>query len=167
MFWKLIKKQTDQEKRIQLIQEFLLQSHHQWILRNKNLKTRIIDLLSLLSTKDLLSLFKKKSLLLLNSDGRFSCTLRKEMDNEIILIYPDLLRLFESAEFPQAQAILAHEIGHILLQHNERKMSLREAQIQADQFVAELGYAEELGRALKSFPYSKDLQERISLLIPL
>jgi Zn-dependent protease with chaperone function len=165
MFWQLLKKQSDQEKKIQLIQGFLLQTEHQWILRDRALKSRIIDFFSRIDSNDLNSLIKKKKLLLLISDGRYSCTLKKEWNSEIVLVYPDLLRLFQSAEYLQAQAILAHEIGHILLRHNEKRMSIREAQLEADRFAAQLGYAEELAKALSFFPNSRDIQERISNLI--
>lgn len=162
---KFFQRQSDAQLQTDLIRDFLTDSNHRWIMQDRNFREKLVDLFLALTIPELRQLLQKRSLLLLRSDGRFSCTIVKEAGREVVIVYPDLVKLMESAEFRQGQAILAHEFGHVLLDHNTKMMTEAQAQSEADGFAAKLGYGEELGLALSHFPRTKEIHERIQALI--
>ncbi len=176
MFWKLLASKSQRpkgsagslpkgsEKTVALLTAFFQRPEHQWIRHNRLLQNRIVELLIKLPHEDLITFIEAKKAVLAYSDGKWSCTFSRTNNESVILIFPNLFRLFLSAEFPQAQAILAHEIGHILLGHNEFRKSEMELQLEADAYAMGLGYGQELLYALQEFPATKELLRRAEKL---
>lgn len=176
MFWKRISsisnlsssplpsKRKEEDAIVSLLASFLGQPEHQWIRQNKVLQDRIVELFTKLPQKDLEKFVLAKRGTLAYSDGKWSCTFSKGKTESVILIFPNLYRLFLSAEFPQTQAILAHEIGHVLLDHNEKRKSEAELQMEADAYAKSLGFGQELLYALQEFPATKELVRRAEKL---
>lgn len=176
MFWKLLSSKSTSpigsagsasegsEKTIALLASFFQRPEHHWIRHNRLLQNRIVELLAKLPLRDLTHFIDGKKAVLAYSDGKWSCTFSKSKNESVILIFPNLYRLFLSAEFPQAQAILAHEIGHVLLNHNELRKSEIELQMEADAYAMSLGYGQELLYALQEFPATKELLRRAEKL---
>lgn len=98
------------------------------------------------------------------SDARMSCAFHQFRGREVVLVFPDLYRLLLSAEFAQGQAILAHEFGHVILGHAHRATDDLTAQLEADAFAAELGYAEELAYALEGYAGQETISARLTAL---
>jgi Zn-dependent protease with chaperone function len=164
MFWWQFTFANKQQNSATLISNFLKKSDHQWIRKNRILQNRIIELLTKLSESDLHLLTVQEQTCLSYSDGLWSSTFSKNRRENVILIFPRLYKLFLSAEYRQAQAILAHEIGHILLGHNRTSISLLQAQLEADAFAKELGLSDELAHALLDFPIDQEILSRVQEL---
>ncbi len=164
MFWRERKHSGKRLDQATLISEFLLRSDHLWIRQNRILQSRIVELLSKLTERDLVRLFIEEKTVISYSDGLWSCTFSNHQQENVILIFPRLLKLFLSAEYPQAQAILAHEIGHILLGHHKKTVSILQAQLEADSFAKELGLSDELAHALLDFPINQEILSRVQEL---
>ena len=72
--------------------------------------------------------------------------------------------MMKSAAPLHATAVLAHELGHIILKHSTRKINPTDAQIEADRFVIEIGLGWELYRVLLDYEGTPDYPQRINAL---
>lgn len=143
----------------------LSRSEHLWIKEDKY-AMRIFDILiDSLDTATLKAL-NKLDIYFTVGEGRLACTITPPKRANIVMIYPNLLQLMRSGAPTHAVAVLAHEIGHIVLNHNKRSISPLQAQLEADRFAAEAGFADELHDVLldhKEWPFC---EERLTALEP-
>ncbi len=146
------------------IVKFLSLPEHGWIRSNPKLLDRIAGFLSLISAGDLKEILQDRKLLLLYCNQKMSCAFHQFSGREIVLIFPELLRLLESAQYLEAYAILAHELGHVAKGHSRKAVSPLLAQVEADQYAAELGLGEELFRVLGNESSSEEVRLRLSAL---
>ena len=152
---------------VTLIRIFLNLPEHKWILTNKSARHALIELFSELPSDILCVLLIERKLLLHFCTDRLSANFFQNPNRNIVLIFPDLLRLLSSARRDLAKAVLLHELGHVFHNHAEKMMSIREAQIQADQFAWEMGYGMELMEILADQLPSFEVPSRIENLIRL
>lgn len=164
MFWREKKHSSKQDGRAKIIEHALLKPDHLWIRQNRVLQNRIVDLLAKISESDLDQIFTAEKTAITYSDGLWACTFSNRQQENVILVFPNLLKLFLSAEYPQAQAILAHELGHILCGHHKKSIPLLQAQLEADSFAKGLGLSEELAYALLDFPMNQEILSRVEKL---
>lgn len=124
--------------------QFCEYKEHEWILVNHQLKRVFWELFVSLDQNGLNHMLFIRPILFLTSNGTLSCTYGQDRPADLIFIYPDLKKLLLSASYSSGLAVLAHEIGHAVLRHAQRKIEGTQAQIEADQYACQMGYREEL-----------------------
>ena len=134
-----------------------------WILHNKY-ALRCIQVLFDALPSPSLKYLSGRELFFIRSDGILASTVAPRKNCHIIIIYPKLLGMMKSAAPLCATAVLAHELGHIVLEHSARKMDPTAAQIEADHFVAQMGLGRELHQVLLDYEGTPDYPERIQAL---
>ena len=103
-------------------------------------------------------------LFFIRSDGILASTVAPRKKGHLIIIYPELVKMMKSAAPLLATAVLAHELGHIVLKHSVRKIDPTRAQIEADHFVAKIGFGGELRQVLLDYKGSPDYSQRLNAL---
>ena len=103
----------------------------------------------------------------IRSDGILASTVAPRKKSHLVIIYPELFKMMRSAAPLRASAVLAHELGHIILRHSARKIGPTTAQIEADRFVAEIGLGRELRQVLLGYEGCPDYPERMGALAEL
>lgn len=126
-----------------------------WILRPPNLK-RSIQILFDSMDNEVISFFSGKELALITCQGLWAATLYPKKNLFLIIVFPNLLDLFNSANYRMGIGVLAHEIGHIFLEHSKREITPIEEQYEADLFAVNLGFGMELFNFLSLYPNSKE-----------
>ena len=63
-----------------------------------------------------------------------------------------------------ARAVLAHEVGHIMLEHSENSDDPMEAQVDADTFACDMGYLDQLESFLHEQPETVEKRVRLTFL---
>lgn len=115
---------------------------HNWILENKYHR-RVFDLfLSNLNEKELYFL-KENPVIFLPSSGTW-CSAIHKTNMHVVTVFPDMLKLFRSANPEVAVAILLHEFAHLLYGHGVSDITSIDAQLEADYFACIKGYKREL-----------------------
>jgi hypothetical protein len=109
-------------------------------------------------------LYKNPRLMFIPIKGTLSCTLSSSSKYHIIVVFPELLELLKSSAYPQAFAIMAHELGHLYHRHSQKKIHTLEAQKQADYYAFQQGYGEELIKVLEEFGDRHECAERIKYI---
>lgn len=135
-----------------------------WILRPPNLK-RSIEILFDSINEDVISYFLDKELGMVSCQGLWAATLPPQKNLFLIIIFPNLLDLFNSSNYRLGIAVLAHEIGHIFREHSKRNLTLMEEQFEADFFAGRLGFTKELINFLSMYPDSNECKIRKERLI--
>lgn len=145
------------------IADFYGKPEHQWILKERYIKANFDDFIDSLPLNVMEKLVKKNHTIFVPSNGKYGCAISDNQQN-IIIIFPELFRLLQSTAAGEAFAILAHELGHVINGHSKRNIDTMEAQIEADTFAAEIGYADDLENFLLSMPESTEKRLRLSYL---
>ena len=157
----LLNRQTN--LRAQFIKEFYERDYHLWLNSEKQLKRSVTMILEALPQK-CLNYFNKNPLVVVKNRGDMACAFSSKTKVNVLVIFPDLQKLMNSPLWLRAVAVLAHEIGHLYFNHSERKISIMDAQYEADLFAAEMGFSAELIEVLKDYPYSEEVQLRLKKL---
>ena len=148
------------------INGFFLDPNHHWIEKNPRIKRAFTLLLNELSNEQI-KFFEKHKTFFVECEAHLSCAVGKTKNHHLILVFPELKVLLQSASFTHGIAILAHELGHIYHQHTENKVDTLKAQIEADKFAFDLGFGEELQEVLLDHVHSVDCRVRIAKLTSL
>jgi len=141
--------------------DFYENDNHRWIVQDRYIKANFDEFFEKLPRKIIKRLVKGPILLFLPSSGRFSCTLTN-MNAHIVVVFPELMQLLKSPATNHALAILSHEVGHIVYEHSKKKIEPTEAQVQADFFACQLGFASEIESFLHDQPESIEKRVRLS-----
>jgi hypothetical protein len=96
------------------------------------------------------------------SNGQYASAVKADVN--LVIIYPELTYLMKNGDINQAIGILFHEIGHLILKHQEREITNDQAQVEADLFSLELGYGNYLLEFLKNQRRSEQVEKRIHAL---
>lgn len=152
---------------VELVADFLRKPQHHWIRQDRDFRDSLIVFFSRFPERHLRRLFIGRNLLLLYCNQKMSCTFHQYRNAELVLVFPDLYRLLLSAKLDEGYAILAHELGHVFHGHSRRKISMLDAQLQADHFAWQLGYGEDLLRALQPERATEELAVRLIRLAQL
>lgn len=146
-------------------ESFIASPYHEWMRENKHV-TRCIELfLQSIPKPELPRLIAmKQELVFIPTNAHYSFSLKGNEKLNIVVIFPELLKLLKSAAYHQGLAILAHELGHFICDHfNSNKLPL-EAQVEADNFALSMGYGEELLALIEKENFSIEQKVRISNL---
>jgi hypothetical protein len=147
----------------QLKSQFFKDQNHQWIADDRWVKAHFESLFDLLPEWAVTTWHNTGTIHFMKSSGRYSSALHNNRQHTI-LVYPELFKLLQSPAIESSLAIIAHELGHILLNHAERKIDALEAQIEADDFAAQLGLHNQIESLLLAEPESMEKRVRLSYL---
>jgi Zn-dependent protease with chaperone function len=145
----------------QSVTTFEKRAEHQWIFSDPLLFESFEILKSYLSDSPIANEYFNKTLFL-KVDGSFACAI--DSGNKFVLIYPELIRVLKSKDRIRGIAILAHELGHLVLKHQSSNISNIQSQIEADLFANELGLGKYLLEFLKERSMGQQIQLRIQAL---
>lgn len=148
----------------ELIAAFLRQPEHAWILRDEPFRNGLIELFCSFPVSDLRHLFEKERLLLLYCNQRMSAALYPYEGRAVILVFPELHQLMSSAQFLQAHAVLAHELGHVFHRHARIRIGSLQAQLEADRYAWDRGLGEELIAVLRAEADAPETRRRLEVL---
>ncbi len=146
------------------IARFLRLPEHQWIAEDRPLLDSIAGFLCLVPASDLATILEEKRLLLLYCNQKMSCAFYQYQSREIVLIFPELRNLLVSAQYLQGYAVLAHEVGHVLLSHSQKQIHPIQAQLEADRYATQLGLGDELHEVLREETPGTEIRERLTAL---
>lgn len=146
------------------IARFLSLREHRWIANQPVLLDRLAGFLCLLPPEDLKLILEERRLLLLYCNQKMSCSFYQYEKREVVLIFPELHTLLLSSQYLQAYAILAHELGHVYYEHSKIMIEPLHAQLEADRYAANLGFAEELFCVLQNENPIPEIRERLHAL---
>lgn len=153
------------QKNIDYLELFFSDRAHNWIRKDKDIYRAFVLLFECLPRNVKRSLLKKKKLTFIRSEQNFATTIEAPSDRSLVIVYEELIKLFKGPLFPQGVAVLAHEIGHIINNHSKRKISMLEAQFEADKFVIDIGLEEELIDFLTDHCLKGDCKIRLDKII--
>jgi Zn-dependent protease with chaperone function len=142
-----------------LIARFLRQPEHRWI--QGDFREAIVSFLATIPRPYLHKILVQRKLLFLYCNQHMSATFYQYRRREIVLIFPELLKRIQSVQKHQAFAVLAHEFGHVYHEHSQKRIGSLAAQVEADRFACELGYAEDLYFVLSGEERTHELVERL------
>ena len=148
----------------ELMADFLRRPEHRWILTDEPFRDSLVELLCGFPESHLRRVLAEERLLLLFCNQRMSCALYPYENRSMVLVFPDLYQLMNSAHYHQAHAILAHELGHVFHRHAKVRISPIDAQLEADRYAFERGYGEELLIVLRGERVSAETRARIQAL---
>lgn len=157
---KLVKKEMSRDELVQFV---LSQEEHRWISENQYVQAHFHDFLERLPRRVLQKVFVEKMTLFVRSSGRFACSVSTLQQN-VIIIFPEVYNLLTKTYDGWAKAVLAHEVGHLFLDHTETSDDPMEAQVDADTFACEMGYLEELESFLHEQPESIEKRVRLTFI---
>lgn len=147
----------------EIINFILNRTEHLWISENQYVRANMLDFLERLPLRVLDSIFIQKETIFARSSGRYACAV-SSLEQNVIIVFPELFNLLTKTYDGWAKAVLAHEIGHIHLNHAENASDPLECQVDADTFACEMGYLEEIEAFLHEQPESVEKRVRLSFI---
>ncbi len=147
----------------QMIEFVLGQPEHNWIKENSYINAHMTDFLERLPTKVLKNVFYENMTIFVPASGRFACTVASP-HQQVVMIFPELFTLLTKTFDGWAKAVLAHEVGHLYLNHSKVEADPMEAQVDADEFACEMGYLDQLEEFLHDQPDSIEKRVRLSFI---
>lgn len=144
-------------------ENFINLPYHQWIKEDKYLSHSFQSLFGMIN-EGILERMIQSRIYFLRANALYSCSLSMPEKGHAILIFPDLFRMLRALVPEKGLAILAHELGHIYHQHSTRGVETLKSQIEADQFVIDLGLGLDLQEVLLDYPESEECQMRLYAL---
>ena len=140
--------------------QFYSNEAHSWIIQDRYIRANFDDFFEKLPADVLKKFIGNQKLIFVLSIGFYINTL-DSMSHYVIIVFPELFRLLKSSATNHALAILAHEIGHIVCGHSRKIIDPIKAQVEADRFACELGYAPELDSFL--FDQNDSIEKKIRM----
>lgn len=153
-------KGLDKQKMIANIMEL---PEHGWIKENQYIQAHMLDFLERLPAKVLNKVFFEEMTIITPAQGKYACAV-KSHHQYVILVFPEVHQQLARLNDGWAKAILAHEIGHIFLDHHKGTDDIMESQVDADAFACDMGYLEELESFLHDQPESVEKRVRLSFV---
>lgn len=157
---KLWKKELTRD---QLIDFVLGMPEHNWIYENQYVRAHFHDFIERLPVRVLKKVFYEGCTFFARSTGRYACSVSNTYQN-VIIIFPEVYKMLTKTYDGWAKAVLAHEIGHVYLEHAAKMEDPMEAQVDADQFACDMGYMDELESFLHEQPESVEKGVRLSFI---
>jgi hypothetical protein len=143
-----------------LVEIVLSNPVHNWI-RNDPMVLRAVKLIYNSLDERSRHFFTTHTLMILPATGELSSAISQPAGGNVILIYPKLVNILASASWVNGVAILAHEMGHIRLEHSKKGTEINRAQLEADRFAFQCGFGEELLSTLFEYDENELIQARI------
>ncbi|MBT3236440.1 MAG: hypothetical protein HN353_10855 [Bdellovibrionales bacterium] len=144
----------------ELLAKLIAHPAHTWI-RNQPIMLRAIKLIYNSFDRPSRHFFTYTTLLILPATGKLSSAISSPSGGNVILVYPGLEQILSSGSWVNGVAILAHELGHIRLQHSGKGTDINRAQLEADRFAFQCGFGEELLQTLFEYDGNQLIQARI------
>lgn len=161
------RKSVTKPSREETIKRFMTHPQHRWFANDPAL-ARLFKLFCDSWNEQIIEFINQNDdVLILQAEGHLACAMAPVREANVILAFPDLVSVLRSASPIRALAILAHEMGHLVLNHSKRKISNIEAQVEADEFAFNLGYGRELEQVLLEYEHSIDCRVRVARLTQL
>jgi hypothetical protein len=157
------KRDEVQKTREAFMVNFFSDERHSWLAQDRYTKSALEELFEKIPSKTLNKIMRKYPVVMVPSSGKFSCSVGR-MKEHVIVLFPEVVLGLKSCNPKQSQAIIAHEIGHIMMGHFEVGVDPLDAQVQADVFACELGYLEEIESFLLDQPESVEKRVRLTQL---
>ncbi len=157
-------KLTLRQLRQRVWQRFETNAAHQWIIQDKELTRSFEIAIHSLPAKACLKFISEREVVFIPSTGSLACALGAQPHTDLVLIFPDLVKLLHSASYFRGISIILHELGHLYFDHSKKVMDILEAQVQADYFAHMCGFGHEIQEVLLDSPQSIDTKVRISRL---
>jgi Zn-dependent protease with chaperone function len=148
------------------VRKFFARPEHSWIVTNRYIKDKFDELFEVLPKNTLKFISKNAEIVFQPSAGKFAAAVTNH-NTHVIVVFPELMTLLKSPMNEDAIAIILHELGHIILEHGNKKIEPIEAQVEADRFAADLGYASALAEFLENQPESMEKRVRLKYLTPI
>ena len=159
-----VKKMIGKEvRKVDLVKFILSQEEHNWIREDQYVHAHFTEFLEGLPKRVLEDVFLKKVTFFVRSTGKYACSVTPLQQN-IIIVFPEVYQLLTKTFSGWAKAVLAHEIGHIILSHTESMEDPMEAQVDADKFACDMGYLDQIEEFLHEQPESIEKRVRLSFL---
>lgn len=155
-FTKMNKKKITE---FEMKQSILKNPHHLW-LKDAPFVSKVIETYIDSLPFHVIEFMHNHKVTLVRSNGRFSAAV--SADREVILVMPDLFNLLNSYGFETGLMILSHELGHLIFEHNKTEIDPLDAQVAADQFACDQGFAEELEKFLHNLSENTEKRVRIA-----
>jgi len=155
------------DKKKKFFKQFFSSDFHEWILDNKYYERAFRILVESFNGQVLDFFLNNKSVVFIKANGRLSCALSSLEKYHVVIIFPDLCQIFESASPMRGVAILAHELGHIYYNHSAQTILPLKAQLEADAFTASLGLGSDLQDVLLDYPKSEECRIRAEYMTSL
>ena len=152
------------QKKEKFRERFFSSAHHSWIEEEKGYKKAFTLLIDCFDQDTLDFFLNAKMVAFIRASGTLSCAITPPRNLHTIIVFPDLCKLLTSASLTSGLAILAHEIGHIVLRHSGSEIDQLKAQIEADAYAVRLGLGHELQDILLDYPQIEDCRVRVSYL---
>lgn len=159
-------KSTPKVSRQAVVQQFMEHPEHQWFAKDPTL-SRLFKIFCESWSDQIIEFIAKEEVLILQAEGHLACAMAPVRHANVILAFPDLVNVLRSASPIRGLAILAHEMGHLVLKHSHRKISNIEAQVEADEFAFHMGFGRELEQVLLEYEHSIDCRVRVARLTQL
>lgn len=135
-----------------------------WILRHSKLLPSLHGLFNSMD-EEVISSFLGKELAMVTCQGLWAATVHPQKNLFLIIVFPNLLDLINSKNYRLGLAVLAHEMGHIFMEHSIRDLAPMDEQFEADLFAARLGFGKDLVSFLSLYPDSTECKTRKEQLI--
>ncbi len=135
-----------------------------WILKFPRVLKAIQALFKSMDVNTLKALLKI-DFAIVTCQGLWASTINPQKKLYLIIVFPNLLDLLDSLNYRIGLAVLAHEIGHIFLEHAKKDLSELEEQFEADLFAVNLGFERELLEFLSFYPNSNECNIRKDKII--
>lgn len=143
--------------------KILININNQWILQDKVISRAFFTLLDNLTTEQNTQLMTENQIIIIPASGEYSCLIHQPPHANVILLFPEIIKLLGNVDNDRGLSILAHEFGHIYHQHYKKKISPLDAQIEADDFALQAGFGHGLVEVLLGYS-DIDSQTRVSVL---
>lgn len=164
LFKRKSSKQTSlADKRQFLFAHFINDANHQWLKEYQGLQTALFNFISAMNEEQL-AFFCQNKIYLIPCQAKLSCAIGKTGNDQIVLIFPEMLEMLKRRQFTHAFAILAHELGHIFFNHTEKRTETFKAQLEADYFAVSMGLGHELIDILLEHPHLEECRVRINYI---
>ncbi len=154
------KKLSLDQKQNKLLEQFFASEYHQWIKKEATLRSSFTSLYQLFFEAAVDHFLTGPQVLLLPASGILACSLNSGTQENIIILFPDLIKILRSASPEHGMAVLAHEFGHLFHEHSRKKVGTLKAQLQADKFAYDLGLGKELLDIIMDYPEQPEFKLR-------
>jgi hypothetical protein len=156
----LIKRELTKQELMDYV--FNIEEHH-WMRENQYVQAHFKDFFDRLPRRVMKKVFIQDQTIFVRANGRFACSVSNAYQS-VVIIFPEVYNMLTKTYDGSAKAILAHELGHVYLDHTENMDDPMEAQVDADNFACEMGYLEELETFLHEQPDSVEKRVRLTFV---
>ena len=151
----------------QFFRKIVTHRSHKWIRDDRSFSRAFHILTNSFNEKAQRIIRGREDILFYPCEGTLGAAFSGDSRDHVVILYPDLLKILRSGIFMVGISIVAHEVGHIALNHSGRSIDRLRAQLEADYFSFLLGFGAELQYFLMECRQTPDLKVRVNHLTSL